>query len=88
MTQNRIDDGGPRGGLTRVEVAVVLGILALMAAFFVSAVRSARGTARRLECLSNCRMVGIAMQFFASANNGELPSLVENYVVKRGGEVG
>ena len=86
MFQTRIDDDGRRGGLTRVEVAVVLGILALMAAFFVSAVRSARGTARRIECLSNCRMVGIAMQSFASANKGELPSLVDHYVVKRGGE--
>ena len=84
MTQNRFDDGGRRGGLTRVEVAVLLGILALLAAFFAPAFRTSGPVSKRLECLNNIRQVGIAMQNFASANNGELPWLVDNYVVKRG----
>lgn len=84
MFQTRIDDGGRRGGLTRVEVAVLLGILALLAAFFAPAFRTSGPVSKRLECLNNIRQVGIAMQNFASANNGELPWLVDNYVVKRG----
>ena len=83
MFQTRIDDDGRRGGLTRVEVAVVLGILALMAAFFAPAFRTSGPMAKRLECLNNISQVGIAMQNFASANNGELPWLVDNYVVQR-----
>ncbi len=75
MTQIRIDDGGRRSGLTRVDVAVLLGILALLAAFLAPAIRSTPRSARKLECLNNIRQVGIAMQSFASANNGQLPSL-------------
>ncbi len=76
MIQTRIDDDGRRGGLTRVEVAVLLGILALLAAFFLPALQNQKHQrVRPLECLNNIRGVGIAMQNFASANNGQLPSL-------------
>ena len=43
MFQARIDDGGQRGGLTRVEVAVLLGILAFLAAFLAPYFHSSCG---------------------------------------------
>ena len=75
MFQTRIDDGGRRGGLTRIEVAVLLGVLALLAAFLAPAFQSARTRPRKMECLNNIRQIGIAMQNFASSNNGVLPPL-------------
>ena len=84
MFQTRIDDDGRRGGLTRVEVAVLLGILALLAAFFAPAFRTSGPVSKRLECLNNIRQIGIAMHSYSAAYNGELPPLVDNYVVKRG----
>lgn len=83
MSQIRIGDGGRRGGLTRIEVAVLLGVLALLAAFIPPRIGgSSRGYSRKLECLSNMRQVGLAMQNFASSNNGHLPPLADDLVVK------
>ena len=82
MFQTRTDEGGRRGGLTRIEVAVLLGVLALLAAFFMPAFQSRRIGSRKLECLNNIRQIGLAMQNFAAANDGSLPPLIDNYVVR------
>jgi len=65
-----------RRGFTLIELLVVISIIAVLASLIAPAVQSARRTARKMECLNNIRQVGIAMQSFASANNGQLPSLV------------
>ena len=78
MFQTRIDEGGRRGGLTRIEVAVLLGVLALLAAFLAPAFQSARTRPRKMECLNNIRQIGIAMQNFASPHNGVLPPLSDD----------
>lgn len=67
-----------RRGFTLIELLVVISIIAVLASLIAPAVQSARRAARKLECLNNIRQVGIAMQNFASANNGQLPSLVGN----------
>ncbi|MCX7408737.1 MAG: DUF1559 domain-containing protein [Planctomycetales bacterium] len=67
-----------RRGFTLIELLVVISIIAVLASLIAPAVQSARRAARKLECLNNIRQVGIAMQSFASANNGQLPSLVGN----------
>ena len=65
-----------RRGFTLIELLVVISIIAVLASLIAPAVQSARRAARKLECLNNIRQVGIAMQSFASANNGALPSMV------------
>ena len=83
MSQTRIGEGGPRGGLTRIEVAVLLGVLALLAAFSAPRIGGpSRGYSKKMECLNNMRQVGIAMQVFASSNDGQLPPLADNFVVQ------
>ena len=67
-----------RRGFTLIELLVVISIIAVLASLIAPAVQSARRAARKLECLNNIRQVGIAMQNFASANNGQLPSMVGN----------
>ena len=65
-----------RGGFTLIELLVVISIIAVLASLIAPAVQSARRAARKVQCLNNMRNVGLAMQNFASTNNGTLPSLV------------
>ena len=67
-----------RRGFTLIELLVVISIIAVLASLIAPAVQSARRAARKLECLNNIRQVGVAMQNFASSNNGQLPSMVGN----------
>ncbi len=69
-------------GISRVEVAVLLGLLALLASFLAPGFQRARRVPRRMECLNHIRQIGIAMQNFASSNDGNLPPLADNLVVK------
>lgn len=71
-----------RRGLTRIEVIVLILILGLLGCFFVPATRSSRVVARKLQCLSNMRNVGLAMQNYAAANDGDLPPLLSKHSIK------
>jgi prepilin-type N-terminal cleavage/methylation domain-containing protein len=64
-----------RRGFTLIELLVVISIIAVLASLIAPAVQSARRAARKVQCLSNMRNVGLAMQNFASSNNGLLPSM-------------
>lgn len=65
-----------RRGFTLIELLVVISIIAVLASLIAPAVQSARRSARKLECLNNIRQVGIAMQSFSAALNGQLPNLM------------
>lgn len=71
----------PRRGFTLIELLVVISIIAVLASLIAPAVQSARRAARKVQCLSNMRNVGLAMQNFSSSNNGNLPSLVSTQKV-------
>jgi type II secretory pathway pseudopilin PulG len=55
------------GGLSLVELVVVLGIVSLLMGLSLPAVQSARESARRVTCLSNLGQMGRAVNAFASA---------------------
>ncbi len=83
---NRRPKYSNRRGITRVDLIVLLGACLLLLMLFLPACRSARRPARKLQCLSNIRNLGLANQNSASQNGGKLPYLSALKVIKSGAE--
>jgi prepilin-type N-terminal cleavage/methylation domain-containing protein/prepilin-type processing-associated H-X9-DG protein len=60
-------------GFTLVELLVVIGIIALLVAMLLPALRKARESANRAACLSNLRQVHFAFQLYGMGNTGRVP---------------
>ena len=54
-------------GFTIIELVVVIVIIGLLLAFLAGAVQYAREAARRTQCSSNLRQIGIALQSYHEA---------------------
>ncbi len=59
-------------GFSLVELLVVIGIIAVMAAILLPAIQSAREAARRTQCQNNLKQLGIAVGTF-STSKGHYP---------------
>ena len=60
-------------GFTLIELLVVMVIIALLVGLLLPALGRAREEARKTQCRSNLRQIGLAMNIYANDNKGFIP---------------
>lgn len=57
-----------RGGFTLIELMVVMAVIAVLLSLLVPAIQSSRAAARRIQCQSQLRQIGLALDNYVDSN--------------------
>jgi prepilin-type processing-associated H-X9-DG protein/prepilin-type N-terminal cleavage/methylation domain-containing protein len=60
-------------GFTLIELLLVVGIIAILAVMLLPALASSKAMAKRIQCLSNLRQMGIAASIYVGDNTDSYP---------------
>jgi prepilin-type N-terminal cleavage/methylation domain-containing protein/prepilin-type processing-associated H-X9-DG protein len=72
---------------TLIELLVVIAIIAILAAILFPVFAQAKESAKKAQCLSQSRQIGLAMIMYATDNDDNMPGLLAHVTPINGGNV-
>src|SRR6185437_5098530 len=67
------------GAFTLVELLTVIAIIGILTALLMPALEKSKARARRIQCVSNLREIGLATHLLANDHGGKFPTQVSTH---------